>query len=405
MLNMFLQVTLILINFLFLSIFNLRSHRFCLNIFKPTQNQKIGALVSLFAGYFLLSLTLFCALPVFIKLLIIYFLVMLLFLYLFKGGIIDFIFGSGTFMFHIMNVKMVVTSIFILIYDIPSYALFRKSGFYLSSTCVTILLLIISLEVFQRTFDRDMIKTLMKSNSQLRFVTCSMMLINIYLLILSISYNNQAYSSLAGIFLLITSLLLFGAFYTSFWHALKMSILLENEIKSRRLEEQLRATKEDVEELQLFAFTDTLTSVHNRRFGLDKLSKLLREHIPFCLCFLDIDHLKYVNDTFGHDEGDQYILNVVRALTGSCKKDDTLSRMGGDEFMLLMPHVSQKEADERLCEISETVLKIPSIYNPSVSYGIVEVKTDTELNASQILRAADLMMYQNKQTKIPGAHK
>lgn len=368
-------------------------------MFKPAPKQKNGKLVSLAAGYIALSFTLFCSLPVLIRFLIIYFMVMLLFLYLFQGGIIDFIFGSGTFMFHVMNVKMVVTSIFILIYGIPSYSVFQEKGFHFFCTCVTILLLLISLEIFQRTFDRNMLQTLMKTGSQLRFVTSSMMLINIYLLILSISYNDQAYSNLAGIFLLFTALLLFSAFYTSFWHALKMSIMLENEIKSRRLEEQLRATKEDVEELQVFAFTDTLTSIHNRRYGLEELDRLLRGHIPFCLCFLDIDHLKYVNDTFGHDEGDQYILNVVRVLSGSCSEGDTLSRMGGDEFMLLMPQISHTAAAERLDKISDAVSKIPSVYHPSVSYGIAEVKSDNDMSSSQILRHADLEMYQNKQSK------
>lgn len=137
--------------------------------------------------------------------------------------------------------------------------------------------------------------------------------------------------------------------------------------------------------------------MHNRRFGLDELSKHIQTKIPFCLCFLDIDHLKYVNDTYGHEEGDHYILNVVKVISSACLEGDTLSRMGGDEFMLLLPHTSYETAMERMQGIAEAVARIPSVYHPSVSYGIVEVSADTELDASQILQRADYKMYQYKQ--------
>lgn len=402
------RIIFILIIFICFTSYDIRAYFYCRSIFTPVQKRKHGIISTLAVGYLALSLTLFLSLPALISLIIVYFMVILLFLYSFQSRTMEFIFGSGTFMFHIMNVKMAVTSIFILIYGIPSYTAFRKSGFYLFCACVTVLLLLICLEIFQRTFDRRMIQTLIKTHSQLQFVTSSMMLINVYLLILSISYHEQAYSGLTGIFLLLTSLLLFGAFYTSFWHALKMSDMMEQEARSRRLEEQLKATKENVEELQNFAFTDTLTSVHNRRFGLEELDRLLHNHTPFCLCYLDIDHLKYVNDTFGHQEGDQYILNVVKVISGICRKEDTLSRMGGDEFMLLMPRIPHKTAKERMLEIQQGVSAIPSVYNPSISYGIVEAGDETQLNPTQILNRADQEMYQCKQGKIssfPGKRK
>ena len=180
-----------------------------------------------------------------------------------------------------------------------------------------------------------------------------------------------------------------------------MSVMMERELKSRLLEEQLQATREDVEELQAFAFIDTLTAVHNRRFGLEELDKRLKAREIFCLCFLDIDRLKSVNDTYGHEEGDHYILDVVKVLTSACKREDTLSRMGGDEFMLLLPHTAYLEAETRLQDVHETVSRIPSLYHPSVSYGIVEVGTDAGLNASEILRQADREMYRFKRANSP----
>lgn len=85
------------------------------------------------------------------------------------------------------------------------------------------------------------------------------------------SYNGQAYSTLAATFLLSTSFLLFGLFYTFFLHTVKMSVLLEYEVKSKHLEQQLKDTYKDMETLQSFAFTSTLTMVHNRHYGMEQL--------------------------------------------------------------------------------------------------------------------------------------
>lgn len=398
---MLLRFALIFTSYFCFAIYNIRAYAFCQSILIPSKKRKFGNFISLAFNFLALSLSLFYTLPVFLSLVVIYFTVLLQFLYLFRGDLIALIFCSGTFMFHIMNVKMIVTSIFILIYDIPSYSLFEESGLSVFCTFVTALLLLNSLEVFQKVITHETVQTLMENRSQLRFVTSSMMLINVYLLILSVSYSGLGYSTIAAIFLLTTSLLLFGAFYTSFWHAVKMSVMMEHEIKSKRLEAQLKATKEDIAELQAFAFTDTLTAVHNRRYGIDELNQYIREQTPFCLCFIDIDHLKYVNDHFGHEEGDRYILDVVKVLTGACTADETLSRMGGDEFMLLLPRLSHAIALERLGVVSETVSRIPSVYHPSISYGIVEVKADSALSATQILRQADQRMYQYKQANHP----
>ena len=391
------QIIFIMANCLCLAIYSIRAYLYCQSILTPISNCWFSFLAFLCINFLLFFLMPYSSLPVLLRLIIIYALLVLQFLFLFRDTLIILIFVSGTFMFHIMNIKMIVTSIFIIIHDIPSYTVFQESGIYFSCTFVIILFLLISLEIFKKTINLQMVRILMRTNSQLQFVTSSMMLINVYQIILSFSYNYPVYSRLIGIFLLSTGLLLFGAFYTSFWHAIKMSVMMEYEIKSQRLEKQLQATRENVEELQGFAFTDTLTSVHNRRFGLDELNRLLQRKKAFCLCFLDIDHLKYVNDHYGHEEGDHYILNVVRVITNACRKGETLSRMGGDEFMLLLPHVPYLSALERLSRIAEAVSDIPSIYHPSVSYGIVEAPAGTDMDASHLLQLADQEMYQCKQ--------
>ena len=404
MADFFIRVFFILVSCLCFTIYSVRAYAYCQSILTPLPDCRICSIVSLCINYISFFLVVFSRIPVLISLIMVYFLLVLQFLFFFRSDLLTLVFASGTFMFHIMNIKMIVTSIFVLIYKVPSHRVFRNSGISVFCTFVIILCLLVSLEVFQRIINYQMIQILVRTHSQLRFATSSMMFINIYLIILCFSYNSQIYSELAGIFLMCTGLLLFGAFYTSFLHAVKMSAMMEYELKSRQLEEQLQTTKEDVEELQTFAFTDTLTAVHNRRFGLDELNTFIDKKEPFCLCFLDIDHLKYVNDNYGHEAGDRYILDVVNVITDSCTKGETLSRMGGDEFMLLLPFVSYGTALERVRGIAEEISRIPSVYHPSVSYGIVEVMSDSVMSVSRILQQADQKMYQYKQANKSNRH-
>ena len=123
-----------------------------------------------------------------------------------------------------------------------------------------------------------------------------------------------------------------------------MSVLLEYKAKSHTLEQNL----EDLDAMQEAALTDTLTEVHNRRYGLEALDRQLASGEPGCVCFVDVDRLKSVNDQYGHDEGDQYILQVVRALSEVLSGSDTLTRLGGDEFLLLLSGRTEAEADSLL---------------------------------------------------------
>jgi diguanylate cyclase (GGDEF)-like protein len=222
-------------------------------------------------------------------------------------------------------------------------------------------------------------------------------LIDVYLLILSVSYTSQAYSPLAALFLMSTSLLLFGAFYTSFSHGVRMSVMIRYEEKSRLLEQELRQSLRDVDELKCFAFTDALTDIHNRRYCMEALNHLIDREQTFCVCFIDIDHLKYVNDRYGHNEGDQYILSVVRTLSGCFRQSDRLCRLGGDEFVILLTDMTGEGACQRIQEAYGYILRLPAAYAPSISYGLVEIQQFQGLSASQVLQMADEEMYRFKQ--------
>ncbi|MDR1164135.1 MAG: diguanylate cyclase [Candidatus Accumulibacter sp.] len=159
------------------------------------------------------------------------------------------------------------------------------------------------------------------------------------------------------------------------------------------------AEKEHLKELENAAYRDTLTKVYNRHYGMQLLDNWLSGKIHFILCFVDMDNLKYVNDKFGHGEGDKYILAV-----SECLRDFSplaqIARLGGDEFMLLVQGWTQKDAEDRLEEMRSQLArygeKPDALYNHSMSYGIIEVDKSNTLSRTDLLSTADEKMYEYK---------
>jgi diguanylate cyclase (GGDEF)-like protein len=157
--------------------------------------------------------------------------------------------------------------------------------------------------------------------------------------------------------------------------------------------------------LESHAYYDNLTLLHNRYYGMQLFHQWLEENREFILCFADLDNLKYVNDNFGHAEGDAYIKKAAHLLQFAFE-DAVPCRLGGDEFMLLIPHCTVGEA-VRLMEVLRVHLKNAhqdKPYHSNISYGIVEVRADNLLPAGELLSMADEAMYLYKRTHKKMAH-
>ena len=389
-------ILMIVLDYAALLLYNLRAFSFCDSILEMGQNNRMAKPLSLLINCLLLAVIYLLKLPMLLCFVFVYLAMLLQFCMMFQGKPAVYLFGSGTFLFHLMNVQMIVSSIYILLFHITTKEEFFE--YYHSAVFLTLLVVVAFLEVFRRTIQQEALRLLLKNHGQLLFVTTSLMLINVYLLILSVFYNSQAYTPMAALFLLCTGVLVFGAFYTSFQHGVRMSVLLEYEIKSRVLEKELKQSYKDLGALRSAAFTDALTDIHNRRYGMEALEGLLKEGRPCCVCFLDIDHLKEVNDRFGHSEGDHYILSAVRALSGALTSSNILARLGGDEFLLLLPGWKKEKAGELLEGVRTALRSSTDQYRASISYGIWELAPDAGLTASEVLQRADRKMYEYKET-------
>ncbi len=122
----------------------------------------------------------------------------------------------------------------------------------------------------------------------------------------------------------------------------KLNILItENEKKNKELTELNK-------KLETLATTDLLTGLYNRQFFIVALANMIhsfeQDDIPFSLAILDIDFFKTVNDTWGHLEGDQVLIQFATIMKATFGKDATLVRYGGEEFIALLPNLTQEAA-------------------------------------------------------------
>lgn len=180
------------------------------------------------------------------------------------------------------------------------------------------------------------------------------------------------------------------------------TVIIFNDItERRRIEEEL---KKQYNKIEAFAFTDPMTGIANRITGLSALEKelsLLRQKdSPLSICFLDVDGLKVVNDTYGHLEGDSLIHFLVSVIKSSVRKIDTVSRLGGDEFLIIFPDCNEACAKQVLSGITEQLTahdaakKTP--YPHSFSYGLLEVTKGCEWSANDVIKTVDAKMYEHK---------
>lgn len=146
------------------------------------------------------------------------------------------------------------------------------------------------------------------------------------------------------------------------------------------------------------ACRDALTGIGNRFYFEEELRRLLNTPGPFCLCYCDLDHLKYINDNLGHQEGDWYIRRFTGIVESAIRRGDVFTRIGGDEFCLLLPGCT-REAARRRVEKMQFIFQADTTrgYDKNFSCGIVEVPGDhRDTTAEEIIQQADSIMYAQK---------
>lgn len=167
----------------------------------------------------------------------------------------------------------------------------------------------------------------------------------------------------------------------------------------------LRLAEAMTEELRHMAQHDPLTNLPNRALFNDRLNQELaratRRHGRFAMLFLDLDHFKPVNDNFGHAVGDQVLRQAAMRLRNSVRAADTVGRIGGDEFVVLMAQLSDSDSILALAEKLREALRQPFVidgHELSISCSIgVAVYPEDGTDAMTLTKGADDAMYRAKE--------
>ena len=180
----------------------------------------------------------------------------------------------------------------------------------------------------------------------------------------------------------------------------------------------ITSSKEASEEIHNLAFYDPLTQLPNRRLLLDRLKQALvaseRNGRHGALLFLDLDHFKTLNDTLGHDMGDQLLKQVSARLTGCVRKVDTVARIGGDEFVVLLENLSSQPIEAAAqTEIIATKIQVAigrpfnigsHEHHSTCSIGATLFVNQEQAGVEAILKQADIAMYQSKDSGRNAIH-
>jgi two-component system, cell cycle response regulator len=177
---------------------------------------------------------------------------------------------------------------------------------------------------------------------------------------------------------------------------------MRKEDKLQTLTESLSARSVTLEHE---ALTDGLTGMHNRRYFDDAMNEYLDQFRkidkPIGLMILDLDHFKKVNDTYGHDVGDQVLRQIARCLQEFTRYHDVVARLGGEEFAVVAPNMSR----ESLFKLADRIRN--AISSLSIKSGQVQLRVtmsiglaiwDHKETAEELYKRADMQLYQAKRT-------
>lgn len=152
------------------------------------------------------------------------------------------------------------------------------------------------------------------------------------------------------------------------------------------------------------ATTDALTELSNRRGFLavaqNNLNLSLRNKSPVTLVYIDLDHFKFINDNFGHAEGDSALMAFANLIKNTFRDSDLFARIGGDEFAFLFNHSSKKQVEKAMQKLKMALNQYNQQqqcgYSIAFSYGVVQFNPHKHANIEKLLCAGDKLMYESK---------
>ena len=159
------------------------------------------------------------------------------------------------------------------------------------------------------------------------------------------------------------------------------------------------------EQTKTLAVTDGLTGISNREYLnkslLIEFERSTRYGTPLSLVLLDVDHFKVVNDTYGHQKGDDVLVAIASLLKKFCRTNDIAARYGGEEFLMVLPQSNAQGAFKIAERIREEMMKLnfdenESGFSVTISCGVAELNKDCMEHVDQLVHMTDKALYKAK---------
>jgi len=182
----------------------------------------------------------------------------------------------------------------------------------------------------------------------------------------------------------------------------RQQLLEQNQRLEHEIQERLRAEAE----VRQLSVTDELTGLYNRRgfflLAEQQLKIARRTQTSYFILFADLDGLKKINDTLGHEMGDRVIVDAAQILKQTFREADIVARLGGDEFALFIPNFSGDSSTNFHARLQENIDRFNQQSERaylSISLGVQFGDLNNEVLLEQLLAKADKLMYEHKHTK------
>ena len=177
----------------------------------------------------------------------------------------------------------------------------------------------------------------------------------------------------------------------------ELAARLKNMLITQQLYQQVNKQKQALEKM---AMTDQLTGLYNRHFLIPYVEKALssakRYNFPLTIVMIDLDKFKLINDELGHEAGDKLLCGIANILQTNCRNEDAAIRLGGDEFLVVLPHCSLEQAKFKTETIRQAITELPpESHQTSASFGLSSTEEGNFI-FEQLFSMADSAAYQAK---------
>ncbi len=309
-------------------------------------------------------------------------------------------FGASVFFFHISVIHVLVIALYSSFRNLSVIDLFENAAFYYQTWILTLSLLLVILLIVSKKLNINDIKKISDTKPYSKIST--IITISIISLLALESYFLIQPSELEKyeLYAIGTSAFCTLLFYYFFLYSINFVKLYMYKRKNDKIKDSHSELLSEKHKLEQEISRDSLTQLFTKSFIQKTLEVTCSlPNSKFAVLFVDINGLKKVNDTYGHEVGDVYICSVAEAIKQAMRKDDIAARIGGDEFLILLNNLTKDDVSIIISRINEYIEaqneKVE--YQVAVSIGSTYVDSEIEKKTfEQIVKEADAQMLKEK---------